>query len=426
MKIPDPSQSDLLTPVAEGGLLDRRLFLRQGLTLGAGTSLVLAGLGPARADIPPWMKTPGAPFSNYGQPSPHENEAIRWTSGNPAAMGNGVAWTPLHKLEGTITPNGLHFERHHNGVPQINPDQHRLLIHGLVRNPISFSMDHLLRYPLVSKTCFVECGGNSNAGWHEEPIQTPLGYFHGLASCSEWTGVPLSTVLDEAGLLPEARWLIAEGADAAAMNVSIPLEKALDDTLLAIYQNGERIRPENGYPLRLILPGWEAVLNVKWLHRIRLAKEPVMARNETSKYTELQPDGKARQFTFLMEAKSFITHPSPGNALQGPGLYQISGLAWSGRGRIRKVEVSADGGKSWAEAALQDPVQPKCFTRFRMPWRWDGSPLILKSRATDETGYQQPERAALIAERGRNGYFHYNAIVAWAVAQDGSLSHVYA
>jgi sulfane dehydrogenase subunit SoxC len=325
-----------------------------------------------------------------------------------------------------ITPNGLHFERHHNGVPQIDPDRHRLHLHGLFRNPISFSVEDLLRYPLVSRICFVECGGNSNAGWHEEPIQTPVGYFHGLASCSEWTGIPLSTLLEEAGLQPDARWLIAEGADAAAMNISIPVEKALDDTLVALYQNGERIRPENGYPLRLILPGWEAVLNVKWLQRLQVAKEPVMALNETSKYTELLPSGKARQFTFLMDAKSLITQPSPGYKLRGPGLYQISGLAWSGRGKIRRVEVSADGGKSWAEAALQEPVLSKSFTRFRLPWRWDGSPLVLKSRAIDESGYQQPERAALVAERGRNGYFHYNAIVSWAVAPDGSLSHVYA
>lgn len=421
-----PRLDDDLQPVAGGGLLDRRLFLRQSLGLGAGTGLLLTGMDAPAADLPPWMKTPGAPFSNYGQPSPRERETIRWISANPAAPGNGISWTPLHRLEGTLTPNGLHFERHHNGVPQIDPDRHRLLLHGLFGNPLSLSIEDLLRYPMVSRLCFVECGGNSNAGWHEEPIQTLVGYFHGLASCSEWTGVPLATLLDEAGLLPDARWLIAEGADAAAMNVSIPVEKALDDTLLALYQNGERIRPENGYPLRLILPGWEAVLNVKWLQRLQAAREPVMARNETAQYSELQPDGKARQFTFLMEAKSLITQPSPGFRLRGPGLYQISGLAWSGRGRIRKVEVSADGGRTWAEAALQEPVLSKCFTRFRLPWRWDGSPRVLKSRASDETGYQQPERATLIAERGRNGYFHYNAIVSWAVAADGSLSHVYA
>ena len=425
---PDESSvpPDELQPVAGGGLLDRRLFLKRGLAFGTGAGLAAAALDVLAAEPPPWMRTPGAPFSNYGQPSPHEKEAIRWISANGGAPGNGISWTPLHKVEGIVTPNGLHFERHHNGVPQIDPAQHRLLIHGLVKNPLSFGVDDLLRYPLVSRLCFVECGGNSNAGWHEEPIQTPVGYFHGLASCSEWTGVPLAILLDEAGILPEARWMIAEGADAAAMNNSIPVEKALDDAMVALYQNGERIRPENGYPMRLLLPGWEAVLNVKWLRRLQFAKEPVMARNETAQYTELQPNGKARQHTFVMDAKSFITFPSPGHKLKGPGLYQISGLAWSGRGRIAEVEVSADGGKTWAEAQLQEPLLSKCFTRFRLPWRWDGAPLVMKSRATDETGYVQPERTALVAERGRNGYFHYNAIVAWAVAQDGSLSHVYA
>ena len=413
-------------PVSGGGLLDRRVFLQKSLGVAAGSSVMLGAL-PALAGTPPeWMKTPGLPFTNYGGPSPHEKETVRWISANSMAPGNGISWTPLHRLEGIITPSGLHFERHHNGVPQIQPEQHQLLIHGLCRNPLRFSVEDLLRYPMVSKILFVECGGNSNAGWHDEPIQTPVGYFHGLASCSEWTGVPLSTLLDEAGVLPEAQWLIAEGADAAAMDVSIPLQKALDDTIVALYQNGERLRPENGYPMRLILPGWEAVLNVKWLHRLQATKAPVMARNETAKYTELLPSGKAHQFSFIMEAKSIITQPSPGLSLKGPGLYQISGLAWSGRGRIAKVEVSADGGKSWAEAALSDPILPKAFTRFRLPWKWDGSPLILKSRATDETGYRQPERSTLLAERGKNGYFHYNAIVAWAVSTDGTLSHVYA
>ncbi|AAU92455.1 MULTISPECIES: sulfite dehydrogenase [Methylococcus] len=400
---------------------DRRRFLKAGLAV-TGAALT----GGVRAAPPPWMTRPGAPLSNYGQPSPHERAVIRWVAANPDAPGNGISWTPLERLEGIITPSGLHFERHHNGVPQIDPAVHRLVVHGLVVKSSSFGIDDLLRYPQTSRQCFVECGGNGNAGWHLEPMQAPAGNVHGLASCSEWTGVPLATVLEECGLQPNAKWLIAEGADAAAMNVSIPLEKALDDALLALYQNGERLRPENGYPLRLILPGWEGVTNVKWLHRLQLAEQPAMARNETAKYTELLPSGQARQFSFVMEAKSLITRPSAGQSLPGPGLHPISGLAWSGRGAIRRVEVSADGGKTWQDAALDPPVLPKCFTRFRLPWRWDGSPAVLKSRATDETGYVQPERQTLIAERGRHGYFHYNAIVSWAVAADGSVSHVYA
>jgi sulfane dehydrogenase subunit SoxC len=413
-------------PIAGGGLMDRRFFLQKSIGVATASGLMVGSIPAMASELPLWMKTPGEAFSNYGMPSTQEKETIRWVSANSMAPGNGISWTPLHRLEGTITPSGLHFERHHNGVPQILPERHQLVIHGLCRQPLRFSVEDLLRYPLVSRILFVECGGNSNAGWHDEPIQTPVGYFHGLASCSEWTGIPLSTLLDEAGILPDARWLVAEGADAAAMNISIPIEKAMDDTILALYQNGERLRPENGYPMRLILPGWEAVVNVKWLHRLELAKEPVMARNETAKYTELLPSGKAHQFSFMMEAKSVITHPSPGFQLRGPGLYQISGLAWSGRGKVAKVEISADGGKTWAEAALNDPILPKAFTRFRLPWRWDGSPLTLKSRVTDETGYRQPERSVLLAKRGKHGYFHYNAITTWSISSDGSVSHVYA
>ncbi len=411
-------------PVAGGGLLDRRLFLKQGLSFS--TAIALAPTVVAETARSDWMQKPGAEFSNYGQPSPYEQATIRWTMGNQLAPGNGVSWTPLQNLEGMITPSGLHFERHHNGVPKIDPQQHKLLIHGLVNNALVFTLKDLLRYPMQSCFCFIECGGNSNAAWRSEPIQTEVGYFHGMASCSEWTGIPLRLLLAEAHVKGRAKWLIAEGADAAMMNVSLPLEKALDDCIVALYQNGERIRPENGYPLRLIVPGWEGVLNVKWLRRLHLAAQPTMARNETAKYTELLPSGKARQFSFVMEAKSLITQPSFGYRLEQQGLYQISGLAWSGRGKIVKVEVSADGGKTWAEAELQQPVLSKCFTRFRLPWQWQGQHAVLKSRATDETGYVQPERAALVAERGVQGYFHYHAIVSWDVAADGSIRHVYA
>ena len=420
------STQNELQEVAGGGLLDRRLFLKKGLSFSAlalSADVLATELDAAR---PEWAQKPGTPFSNYGHPSRYEQKTIRWTMGNAMAAGNGVSWTPLQDLEGMITPSGLHFERHHNGVPQIDPAQHKLLIHGLVSQSLVFSMEDLLRYPMTSVLCFIECGGNSNAGWQTQPIQTQAGYFHGMASCSEWTGIPLRLLLNEAQIKGRAKWLIAEGADASLMNVSLPLDKALDDCILALYQNGERIRPENGYPLRLIVPGWEGVVNVKWLRRLHITNQPVMARNETSKYTELMPSGKARQFTFVMEAKSLITQPSFGHKLKQPGLYQISGLAWSGRGKIAKVEVSADGGKTWAEAQLQEPVLSKCFTRFRIPWQWNGQQAILKSRAIDETGYVQPERDVLVKSQGQHGYFHYNAIVSWEVASNGSISHVYA
>lgn len=426
---------DDLIPVAGGGLLHRRIFLKQGLLLAtataAGAAHAAAPDAPAKPtpeDLasPSWMHKPGQPFTGYGRPSKHEARVLRNIGGNRDLAGNGVSWTPLESLEGIITPSGLHFERHHNGVPDIDPSQHRLAIHGLVKQPLMFTVDNLLRYPMRSATIFIECGGNSNAGWHEEPIQRPLGSFHGLVSCSEWTGVPLAILLDQAGIDPKATWVIAEGADGAVMSVSLPLAKLMHDAILALYQNGERLRPENGYPMRLVVPGWEGVVNVKWLRRLQLTTQPVMARNETAKYTELLPNGKARQFTFVMEAKSLITSPSAGQKMRGPEVYEIRGLAWSGRGKIARVEVSADGGKSWGDAALQEPVLSRCFTRFSSPWNWDGKPAVLKSRATDETGYVQPERDVLVKERGRNGYFHYNAIVAWEIDDEGSVRHVYA
>ena len=376
--------------------------------------------------LPESMQRPGDNFTNYGQPSAHEQRVIRWISANPAAPGNGVSWSPLHDLQGTITPNGLHYERHHNGVPQIDPSQHLLLIDGLVDKPLSFDVASLLRYPMISRICFIECGGNSNSGWRNNPIQSKVGYAHGLVSNAEWTGIPLKLLLQEAGIKTNAKWVIAEGADGAALNVSIPLEKLLDDALLALYQNGERIRPENGYPMRLVLPGWEGILNIKWLRQLRLTKKPAMSRDETSQYTELQPNGRARQFTFVMEAKSLITSPSIGMILpDNPGIYQINGLAWSGRGKITRVEISADGGESWLDAELHGPILDRAFTRFSLPWHWQGDYAVLQSRATDETGYVQPTRDALVANRGRHGFFHYNAIVSWEITEEGDINHVY-
>lgn len=422
---PDALDADAEPPeVAGNGLLDRRFFLRRGAWFSAAVAVSPAATALGANDVP-WMRRPGGEFSNYGQPSEHEKGVIRWISATDGAPGNGISWSPLQDLDGTITPNGLHYERHHNGVPEIDPARHELVIHGLVDRALRFSVGSLLRYPRESRLCVIECGGNSNAGWRRKPVQTAAGYFHGLVSCSEWTGVPLKLLLAEAGLKDTARWAIAEGADAFAMTMSLPLEKAMDDCLLALFQNGERIRPEQGYPLRLLVPGWEGVLNVKWLRTLKITDRPVMARNETSRYTELQPSGKARMFTFAMDVKSVITAPSFGVHLEQSGFYEISGLAWSGRGRITRVEVSADGGATWALAALNEPVLPRCFTRFRIPWRWYGQAAVLQSRATDETGAVQPARAALIAARGRHGYFHYNAIVSWAVDERGFIKHVY-
>jgi sulfane dehydrogenase subunit SoxC len=288
-----------------------------------------------------------------------------------------------------------------------------------------FDLDALSRYPLESHIRFIECSGNSGSSNNAEPPQQSAGGLHGLVSCAEWTGIPLGLLLDEAGLKPEARWIVAEGADAAAMSRSVPLAKALDDAIVALYQNGERLRPSNGYPLRLLLPGWEGNANVKWLRRIQVTTQPAMTKDETSKYSDLGRDGRASQFTFPMQVKSVITSPSGGMAMQGAGLYQVSGIAWSGAGRIRRVEISADGGASWADAALTDPVLPKALTRFRLPWRWNGGPAILMSRAIDETGAVQPTRAALLADRGPNYRYHYHAIQSWRVTNDGEIGNVY-
>lgn len=412
--------------VPYNGLLPRRRFLQRG-ALQAGISAAMLSPVSALANArEPWMNQPGQPFSNYGQPSAHE-KSVRWISNTAASPANGLSWTPIHSLEGTITPSGLHFERHHNGIPVIDPDRHKLLIHGEVERALTFSIDNLHRYPLESRICFIECGGNSNACWREDPIQTPAGYFHGMVSNSEWTGVPLSLLLAEAGVKrASGLWAIAEGADAFAMNVSLPIDKLYDDAILALYQNGEAVRPENGYPLRLIVPGWEGVLNVKWLRRLHIATQPAMSRNETSKYTELLGDGTSRQFTFVMQAKSVITTPSSTMRLRQKGIYPVSGIAWSGAGRVTKVEISADGGNTWAIAELQAPVLRKALTRFRLPFDWRGQPAVLQSRVTDETGYTQPTRETLVKQRGRQGYFHYNAITSWQIDTEGFVTHVYA
>jgi len=410
-----------LEPAAGGGLIDRRFFL-------AGASgLAMADTAQAQSlVVEPWMKEPGSPFTPYGAPSHFEEKVTRVYANPPNAPGAGAARTPLHRLHGTITPNGLHFERSHSGVPDIDPDRHRLLIHGLVARPLIFDLDALSRYPMESRIAFIECGGNSGALNQKDPLQANVQTLHGLLSCAEWTGVRLSTLLEEAGVDTRAKWVLAEGGDAASMSRSVPLAKAMDDALIALYQNGERIRPSNGYPMRLLLPGYEGNMQVKWLRRLKLVEAPVMTKDETSKYTLLQPDGVSLQFVFPMEAKSVITHPSPELALREPGLHQISGLAWSGYGKIAKVEVSADGGKSWALAELQEPVLSKALTRFRLPWRWNGGPAILKSRAIDETGNVQPSRDALLARRGSRAIYHFNAITSWNVSEAGEVKHVYA
>ncbi len=324
--------------------------------------------------------------------------------------------TPLQNLHGTITPSDLHYERHHAGVPVVDPKAYRLLVHGMVERPLTFTLDDLKRFPAATRTCFLECSGNFG-GTREETTAQEL---CGLTSQSEWTGVMLSTVFNEAGASPRAAWFLAEGQDAAVLTRSIPIKDVLREAMLAYAQNGEAIRPEQGYPVRLLLPGFEGNANVKWLRRMELSDQPFMTREETSKYTDPLADGTARQFSLVMDARSVITSPSYPQSIE-KGFVEIRGIAWSGRGMIRSVDISTDGGRTWKPATLQQPVLPKAHTRFRYAWEWDGRPTEILSRAIDETGYKQPEMMALQQARGRRTRYHLNPVTGWTIAGDGRV-----
>lgn len=429
---------DAPVAVAGNGLLDRRTFLRGGAAFAAAmTGYTLADAARAQAlTDDPWSRETGAVTPALQTPSRFEKGVTRILSNPKNETRTSHARTPHHRLNGTFTPNSLHFTINHSGLPDIDPEQHRLVIHGLVRQPLAFTVESLSRYPMVSRMTFVECGGNSAPLFSNEPVQATVQALHGLVSCAEWTGVKLSTLLEETGIDPKAKWFVAEGADSLALARSVPVSKALDDAIIALYQNGERLMPGNGYPMRLLLPGWEGNMNVKFLRRIKLVEQPAMSYYEGRTYSQILPNGKAYRFYFVQEVKSFITHPSFGLKMNGPGYYEISGIAYSGDGRITKVMVSADGGRSWGEAALQEPVLSKAYTRFRMPWRWDGGPAVLMSRAWDHTGKAQPMRAEFVAARGQTktpiknpfGFAnqHYNSVTSWAIDASGEVKHVYA
>ena len=373
-------------------------------------------------------KVPGAPLEDvsYGLRSQFE-DAVR-TRYKTATPDSSWTFTPLQDGVGIITPSGLHFERSHAGTATIDPAKHSLTIHGLTREARRYSMDDIRRMPAMSRIMFIECSGNGLTEWSKPTLKTVQGT-HGLTSTSEWTGVPLRTLFERLGVRGNAKWVLAEGADGAAMTRSIPYEKAMRDCFVAYGQNGEAIRPEQGYPLRLIVPGYEGNMHIKWLRRLEIADMPFMTREETSKYTDIRPDGKAVQFSFEMEAKSVITQPSGEMMLRTPGFHEIRGLAWSGRGTIRRVDVSTDGGRTWRQATLDAPVLPVCHTRFRLPWQWYGKEATLQSRAVDDTGYVQPTLGQLVAVRGLNGpigsIYHLNAIQSWRVARDGKVTNVH-
>jgi len=381
---------------------------------------------PAITEIQDWNRYLGDGVDKrpYGVPSKFEKDVIRrdvsWLTASPESS---VNFTPLHALDGIITPSGLCFERHHGGVAEIDPAQHRLMIHGLVDTPLVFTMDDIKRMPRVNKIYFLECAANSGMEWRGAQLNG-CQFTHGMIHNVMYTGVTLKTLLEQAGVKSNAKWLLLEGADSAGMDRSLPLEKALDDVMIAYAMNGEALRPENGYPLRAVIPGWQGNLWVKWLRRIEVGDMPWQTREETSKYTDLMPDGRARKHTFVMDAKSVITSPSPQMPLKFKGRNVLTGIAWSGRGTVKRVDVSMDGGRNWYEARIDGPVLNKSIVRFYVDFDWNGEELMLQSRAIDETGYVQPTKAELRKIRGVNSVYHNNGIQTWLVHPDGVTENV--
>jgi sulfane dehydrogenase subunit SoxC len=361
-------------------------------------------------------RVPGAASQALAGRSPFENPALA-----PTGVIAGGSLSPLQELHGTITPADLHFQRHHNGIAMIDPRRYELLVHGLVSRPTVFTLGDLKRFPPITRTCVIECSGNGRAAYRApRPEMTPQ-QVDGMSSNSEWTGVPVRTLLDAVGLEREAAWFLAEGGDAALMSRSVPIEKGMDDAFIAYAQNGEPLRPANGYPARLVLPGYEGNACVKWVRRLELMDGPLMTRDETSKYTDPLANGTARQFSLVLDAKSVITSPAYPERLTGAGWWPVTGLAWSGRGVITAVDVSTDGGATWTRARLQEPILPKAYTRFVHMWQWDGRPAVLMSRAVDETGYVQPTFAEFRDARGPGTDYHYNPIRGWRVGADGQV-----
>jgi len=410
----------------------RRRFLTGTAAAGAA---VVAGAGAAKAGTPDpaivekqdWNQYLGAGVDArpYGTPSEFEKNVVRrnvaWLT---ASTESSVNFTPLHELDGIITPNGLCFERHHAGIAEVEPAKHRLMINGLVDRPLVFTMDDLKRFPRQNHAYFLECAANSGMEWRGAQLNG-CQFTHGMVHNVMYTGVPLKLLLAEAGLKTNAKWLMPEGADASGMNRSVPLMKGLDDCLVAWAMNGEALRPEQGYPLRLVVPGWEGNMWVKWLRRIEVGDEPWHTREETSKYTDLLENGKARRFTWEMDVKSVITNPSPQATLKhksGPTV--LTGLAWSGRGTVARVDVSVDGGKNWRAARIDGPSLSKSLHRFYYDFDWDGSPLLLQSRAIDSEGQVQPTKNQLRAARGTNSIYHNNGIQTWHVRANGEVENV--
>ena len=430
-----PAPENFLTDAQIAAVKDgRRDFLRKAfLTASAAMAAPAVARAavegdPAILELPQWSTTLGLPVAAnpYGMPSQYERGLQRRESpGLTRVGGSSVAFTPLQGLFGIITPSGLHFERHHQGWHDVDPSKHRLMINGMVKTNAVFTMDDIMRLPSVSRIHFIECGANTGMEWGNVAVPT-VQYSHGMLSCSEFTGVPLKDILDMCGAdYKKGRFVLAEGADGSSMTRTIPMELIESGEVLVAYgMNGEMLRPENGYPLRLVVPGVQGVSWVKWLRRIEVGDKPWGAKDEAVHYMDLMPDGLHRQYTSVQECKSVITTPSGGQLLLDKGFYNISGMAWSGRGKVTRVDVSTDGGINWRQARLETPVLSKAVTRFNIDWVWDGKPAILQSRAVDETGYVQPSYGQLRAARGTKSIYHNNAIQSWKVVESGEVSNV--
>ncbi len=409
----------------------RRGFLRASV---AGSALaVTGGAGMAQTPDPlittvqPWAQSfgDGVDATPYGLPIRFETDVVRrnvpWLT---ADVTSSINFTPIHALDGTITPQGCGFERHHSGAIELSKDDYRLMINGLVDTPLVFTYADLERFPRESRVHFLECAANTGMEWAGAQLNGSQ-FTHGMIHNMEYTGIPLRLLLEEAGVQPEGKWILVEGADASSNGRSIPMEKALDDCLVAFKANGEALRKEHGYPVRLVVPGWEGNMWVKWLRRIEVGDQPWETREETSKYTDTMADGSARKWTWVMDAKSVVTSPSPQMPMKhGTGPLVITGLAWSGRGSITRVDVTVDGGKTWHEARLAPQASDKALHRFYFDHVWDGSEMLLQSRATDSTGYVQPTKAALRAIRGLNSVYHNNCIQTWWVKSNGEAENV--
>ena len=410
----------------------RKSFIAAGAAMGAPLAARAAEGDPAILNLPEWTTTLGQSVAvrPYGVPSKYENNVIRRESPGLTRVGAAsVSFCPLQSLFGIITPSGLHFERHHQGWHDIDPSRHRLMVNGsdpeFLKKPKVYTMDDLMRLPSVSRIHFIECGANTGLEWGNVAVPT-VQYTHGMLSCSEFTGVPLKTLLEDCGVdYRKARFVLAEGADGSSMTRTIPMEMVENgEVIVAWGQNGEMLRPENGYPLRLVVPGVQGVSWVKWLRRIEVGDKPYATKDEAVHYIDLMPDGLHRQYTSVQECKSVITTPSGGQQLLDKGFYNVSGVAWSGRGKIKQVDVSFDGGINWQTARIEGPVQNKALTRFNINWVWDGKPAILQSRAIDDTGYVQPTYGQLRKVRGTKSIYHNNAIQSWKVVESGEVSNV--